>query len=50
VVAPEPEALAAAIDALWENPARAAAMGRAGRARYDDLDVSWDHVIEALLA
>ena len=50
VVAPEPEAVAAAIDALWENPARAAAMGRAGRARYGELDVSWDRVVEALLA
>ena len=49
VVPPEPEAIAAAIDALWENPMRAAALGRAGRERYDELGVSWDHVLEALL-
>jgi glycosyltransferase involved in cell wall biosynthesis len=50
VVAPEPEAIAGAIDALWGNPSRAAALGRAGRARYDELGVSWDRVVEALLA
>jgi glycosyltransferase involved in cell wall biosynthesis len=50
VVPPEPEAVAAAIDALWANAGRAAAMGRAGRARYDALDISWDRVVESLLA
>jgi glycosyltransferase involved in cell wall biosynthesis len=47
VAAPEPEALASAIDALWEAPAsRLAEMGTAGEARV--AGITWDHVIDAL--
>jgi glycosyltransferase involved in cell wall biosynthesis len=47
VAAPEPAAVAAAIDRLWEMPAaRLAEMGEAGRRRVED--ISWDHVIDRL--
>ena len=43
----EPEAIAAAIDALWQMPpARLAEMGEAGHARVRD--INWDHVIDRL--
>jgi glycosyltransferase involved in cell wall biosynthesis len=47
---PTAEALAAAMDQLWEGPARAAAWGRAGRAAHDQLGVSWANVVEKLAA
>jgi len=50
VVAPEPGALAEALDRLWEDRARAARFGRAGRARYDAMGIAWDKVVECLLA
>ena len=50
VVAPEPEALAAAIDAIMGSPARAARMGRAGREHYARVITSWDNVVDSLLA
>ena len=50
VCAPEPTAIARAIDRLWENPTRTRSMGRAGRAHYDALNLSWDHVVATLLA
>jgi glycosyltransferase involved in cell wall biosynthesis len=47
VAAPEPEALAATIDALWALPApRLADMGAAGHARV--AGITWDHVIDTL--
>jgi glycosyltransferase involved in cell wall biosynthesis len=47
VAEPEPEAIAAAIDALWEQPdSRLRAMGEAGRARVED--ITWDNVIDRL--
>ena len=47
VAEPEPEAIAAALDALWEQPAaRLREMGQAGRARV--ADITWDHVIDRL--
>ena len=47
VTPPEPEAIAGAIDRLWELPAaRLAEMGEAGRRRV--ADISWDHVIDRL--
>lgn len=49
VCEPTPEHLAAAIDELCAAPARTAEMGRAGRARYDALGISWDNTIERLL-
>lgn len=45
-----PEALAAAFDRLWEDKARAAAWGRAGREAYLALDINWNKVVAALTA
>ena len=43
----EPEAIAAAIDALWQlPPSRVGEMGEAGRARVRD--INWDNVIDHL--
>jgi glycosyltransferase involved in cell wall biosynthesis len=50
VVDPTPEALAAAFDRLWKNRQEAAAMGLAQRERLEALQISWDHVVERLLA
>jgi glycosyltransferase involved in cell wall biosynthesis len=50
VVMPEPAAIADALDRLWGNRARSESMGHAGRARYDSLNISWDHVVNELLA
>ena len=49
VVEPTPEALAQAMDALWADRRCAATMGEAGRARYEDLKISWEDVVEKLL-
>jgi glycosyltransferase involved in cell wall biosynthesis len=46
---PTPESLARMMDNLWTDRRCAAAMGEAGRARYADLDLSWNHVVERLL-
>jgi glycosyltransferase involved in cell wall biosynthesis len=48
-VAPEAEALAAAIDRLRTDPDEAAAMGERGHQALQDLDISWDRVVESLL-
>ncbi len=50
ICAPEPEAMAAAMDALWEDRALARRLGRAGRAHYAELDITWEHAVECLLA
>jgi glycosyltransferase involved in cell wall biosynthesis len=47
VVAPEPDAIAARLDALVADPAAASAMGERGRARV--AAIGWDGVIEGLL-
>ncbi len=49
-VTPDAGSIAGAIDALWAQPARAARMGRAGRAHYNTHVPGWDVVIETLLA
>jgi len=49
VAEPTPESLAQAMDALWANRRCAAIMGEAGRARYADLKISWEDVVEKLL-
>jgi glycosyltransferase involved in cell wall biosynthesis len=46
---PTPEDLAAAMDRLWEERALAESMGRAGKERYLDLNLSWSSVVETLL-
>jgi glycosyltransferase involved in cell wall biosynthesis len=48
VVAPTPAAVAAAIDGLAAKPARAQAMGAAGRERILALGLSWQRVVATL--
>jgi glycosyltransferase involved in cell wall biosynthesis len=50
ITEPTPEALAAAFDFMWENRGHAEAWGRAGRAHYETLNLSWESVIRKLLA
>lgn len=50
ITAPEPQAIAAALERLSGNPGKAAELGRNGRARYAAMDITWDHVVERLLA
>ena len=50
VVAPQPEAVAEAVDVVLRDAARATRMGRAGRARYDKLVPGWNLAVDLLLA
>jgi len=50
VCPPSPEALADVLDRLWEDRALARRLGRAARANYQTLRLSWDTVLERLLA
>jgi glycosyltransferase involved in cell wall biosynthesis len=50
IVPPDPRAIAAAMDALFENRALARRMGEAGRHAIDRLGITWDRVIDRLLA
>ncbi|NBC97056.1 MAG: glycosyltransferase [Deinococcus-Thermus bacterium] len=49
VAEPTPEALGAALARIADRPDEAARMGRAGRARYDGMDISWDTVVDTLV-
>jgi glycosyltransferase involved in cell wall biosynthesis len=46
---PSPAALAVALDLLWDDRSRTRALGQAGRQRYDDLGLGWDHVLDCLV-
>lgn len=48
VVEPDPRALATAFDQLWTDRAAAARMGEANRQRLAELQIDWNHVVEAL--
>jgi glycosyltransferase involved in cell wall biosynthesis len=50
VVEPEAPALAAAMDELREDPTLATRLGEAAFARIGELEISWDRVVERLLA
>lgn len=50
VVEPTPDAVAAAVDRLYREPSLAGELGRAGRARYLELGISWGRVVETLTA
>jgi glycosyltransferase involved in cell wall biosynthesis len=44
-----PAALAKAMDELWRSPSFAKEAGSKARKRYEELDITWDHVAEALV-
>lgn len=50
VVEPAARAVADAIDRLFAEQARAERMGKAGRERYLEQNISWDHVVARLTA
>jgi glycosyltransferase involved in cell wall biosynthesis len=50
VVEPSPQALAAAFDGLQRDKERARALGEGAFARLEELEISWDTVVERLLA
>jgi glycosyltransferase involved in cell wall biosynthesis len=50
VAEPVPEALAEAMDQLWVCRERASRWGLTGRKRYEELGISWDNVLDCLLA
>jgi glycosyltransferase involved in cell wall biosynthesis len=50
VTDPEPAALARAFDTLWADRELADRLGRAQAGRVDELTISWDHVVERLVA
>lgn len=47
---PTPESIAAAFDALWDDPAKTKAMGQAARERIGEMRIDWSHVVESVLA
>lgn len=49
VVEPNPEALAQALDTLWEDRQFAQKLGKAGLDRYRSLNITWPHAIRTLL-
>jgi glycosyltransferase involved in cell wall biosynthesis len=50
VVAPQPEQLAEAFDRLYDDRDAARALGEAAHAKLAELEISWDRVVERLLA
>jgi glycosyltransferase involved in cell wall biosynthesis len=46
---PDPSTIAQAMDRLWRERARAETLGKAGYARYRDLGLNWQGVIQDLL-
>jgi glycosyltransferase involved in cell wall biosynthesis len=50
VAAPTPEALANALDELWDDRELAGRLGQAGQAKYAELDIGWPRVVERLTA
>ena len=48
VVEREPEEIARSIDELHLNQHRAAEMGKTGWRRYQEMNISWEHVVEEL--
>ncbi len=48
IVPPEPQALAEAVDSLFNDRAMAVKMGRAGYQKLSSMNISWDHVVEKL--
>lgn len=50
VTAPEPQAIAEALETIMAHAGKAAELGRNGRARYDAMNITWAYVVETLLA
>ena len=50
IVEPSPEAVAYAIDKLYENKQLAKSMGVAGRKCYEEMGISWESVCQELLS
>jgi len=50
VAEPSPQALASAMDLLWQDRTHAQQMGQAGRNLYASLNISWKHVTDQLLS
>jgi glycosyltransferase involved in cell wall biosynthesis len=50
IVEPSPQAMAVAMDQLWDDRNLARALGEAGRERYDSLNISWMTVVERLVS
>lgn len=50
VTAPEPQAIAKALEAVMGNAAKAAELGQNGAARYQAMNITWRHVVDTLLA
>jgi glycosyltransferase involved in cell wall biosynthesis len=48
--APEPAALAGGLDEIWTDRNRSRQWGLAGRKRYEELNISWQNVVNRLLA
>lgn len=47
---PRAASLAKALDRIWEDRTTAKSWGEAGRALYDRMEITWDHVVRKLLA
>jgi glycosyltransferase involved in cell wall biosynthesis len=50
VIEPNELMIAAALDRVWEDRANARAWGEAGKAAYDELNLSWPRVVQKLTA
>jgi glycosyltransferase involved in cell wall biosynthesis len=50
VCPPTPQAIAAALDRLWENPSLAMRLGQGGLERYMEMRIGWEGVLQCLLA
>jgi glycosyltransferase involved in cell wall biosynthesis len=50
IAKPTPQALANAMDRLWQDRGQAQVWGEAGRAYYQSLGISWPKVVQSLLA
>lgn len=50
ILSPDPQSIAATIDAAWQNKHNTIDMGQHGRQTYHQKNIHWDHVIEQLLS
>ncbi|HEV8486365.1 MAG TPA: glycosyltransferase family 4 protein [Blastocatellia bacterium] len=50
ITASTPQAIASAMDRLWEDPGLARALGQAGREHYYSMGITWPNVVRRLLS